>query len=565
MAGNANFEIHVMRDGRWSTESVSASEDEARKIARKFLADRKCEGARIIRNWMRGDGKMVEAEIFCETRTVKDEGDVRINPVEEAPRCEAPGDYYAAQSRSVMNRIFRSYLDKAFLTPTELIHNYRELKRIQDQDTLVPQAVDRVSSLQVRDTDQDARARREEIHTQIDRMSTRARRAEGIKLPKINGKFHALRAQAAALAEKEADADYLSLVALSNELVSTRNWVGKLERLCTLATDETEAESLRLLDGVIADVLGSTVINELLGWQPGLGQAIISMLDLAEGRLVAEKSEAPQVVAMLNPLFGRGALPESRLSLLDRAHRQLRSPNPLYRSDPTKELESLGKVIERLLGNDGLLLGAETAEALTTRYTRMVEEGGATGRRLAIGGVYRAMPDRASGLIYLAQLAETEYAAEHMDDMAQCAQSAFNARTLGDLTQRTLPTKERMLRATAAFRVVANSPLPEALRTRITNHIDAVLERYLIDEKVIERLDHHESPLRDRAIRLVQFCAANVLPEGKAMNRARGRIIDLLRQPNFDAHFIEGMTDPVQAQKSLRDFHQLLVKAGFGK
>lgn len=566
MAANANFEVHVMRDGRWSTEAVRGSEEDARKLARKFLGDRKCEGARVIRNWMRGDGTMVEAEVFSETRSVKDDEPVRINPIEDAPpQCEAPDDYYAAQSRGVMNRLLRNYLEKAFLTPTEMIHNYRELRRIQDKDQLVPSAVDRVANLQARETERDPRERREEIHKQLDRMSVRARRAEGLDLPKLNGRFNVMRAQVGALAQKEADGDFLAMVVLSNDLVNLRSWVAKLDRVCRLAIEEDDPASLKLLDGVIADLLGSNVVNELLGWQPGLGQAIMCMLDLADGRMVAEKSEALELVDLLNRLMASGSFPESRWCLLDRAHRQLRSPNPLYRSDPTKEQETLTKVAARLMGPDGLLWGSETAEALTTRFARTVEEGGAAGRRVAIAGIFRLMPDRASGVVYLAELAASSYGGEHMADMANIAESVFNARILGDLCERTLPPKERMRRATIAFRAVANSPLPAKLKTRLTNHIDSVLERYLIDEKIIERLDHQDSPLKDRAIRLVQFCAANVLPEGKAMDRARGRIIALLRQQNFDAHFVEGVTDPALAQKMLRDFHVLLVKAGFGK
>lgn len=91
------------------------------------------------------------------------------------------------------------------------------------------------------------------------------------------------------------------------------------------------------------------------------------------------------------------------------------------------------------------------------------------------------------------------------------------------------------------------------------------MEKYLIDEQIVEKLDHHDSSLRDRAVRLVQFCAAGVLPEGRAMSRARQRIVTLLRSPNFDAHFVDGITDPARAQKALRDFHQLLVRAGFGR
>ena len=108
------------------------------------------------------------------------------------------------------------------------------------------------------------------------------------------------------------------------------------------------------------------------------------------------------------------------------------------------------------------------------------------------------------------------------------------------------------------------SVYPDELKKRITDHIDGVLERYLNEHQIIEKLDHADSPLRDRAVRLVQFCAAGVLPEGKALSRARQRILTLLRQPNFDAHFVEGITDPARAQVALRDFHGLLVKAGFG-
>ena len=121
-----------------------------------------------------------------------------------------------------------------------------------------------------------------------------------------------------------------------------------------------------------------------------------------------------------------------------------------------------------------------------------------------------------------------------------------------------------MLHATNAHRAMMASPYPKEIRDKIADHIDAVLERYLIEDQIIEKLDHPGSHLRDRSVRLVQFCAAGVLPEGKALTRARKAILSHLRQANFDAHFIDGIEDPGLAQKALRDFHQLLVKAGFG-
>ena len=198
------------------------------------------------------------------------------------------------------------------------------------------------------------------------------------------------------------------------------------------------------------------------------------------------------------------------------------------------------------------------------RCTRMVEQGGAAGRKAAIEMLYRIMPDPATGLVYLCELASSSLAAEHMADILGTMELVFRCRGISDLCLRTLPPKDRMLRATNAHRVAMASVFSQEVKARLADFIDTILEHYLIDEQIVEKLDHQDSPLRDRAVRLVQFCAAGVLPEGKAMTRARHRILMLLRQPNFDAHFIDGFTDPLRAQKALRDFHQLLIKAGFG-
>jgi hypothetical protein len=566
-ADRANFEVQIFRDGRWATETVSNREEEARTLAKKFLADKKCAGARIIRNWMRGDGMMVESEIFSETRTIKEDESVRITPIDSVPptNCETQKDFLGNDARGVVNRVFRSYLDKAFLTPTELLHNHKELKRLQDKDTLVPSAVDRVAFLQTREGEQDAKSRREDIFKNIDQIAARARKAETMTLPKLGGRFSDLVAKLSEMGEGDSEnRDYLALVVLSRDLVDVRNWVGKLERLCALAIADTDPHAVTLLDGVIADVLGSNVVQEILGFQPSLCSAICRMFDLADGKMPTEKSEAGESAVSLNRLFAEKKLPASRACLMDRAHRQIRAAAPLCRNDPTKEAEEFKRLVLRVLCPAGLLAGSETAEALTARYGRMVEQGGAAGRRAAIAGTFRTLPDRATAIIYLSELMGTPLGEENAADIAELLGQALASHQLSELCDRALSAKERMQRATIAHRVASASAFPPPVKTRILDHIDGLLERYLIDEQIIEKLDHADSHLRDRASRLVQFCAAGVLPEGKALARARHHILALLRQPNFEAHFIDGIADPVKAQKTVRDFHQLLVRAGFG-
>lgn len=567
MASNrANFEVQVMKDGRWIQQTLIADQAEAVAAAKKLLKDKKCEGARVIRNWARADDTFVEKEIFSQTQIVRDDGPIHIVPIDDAPaKCEAPDEYYGPQSRAVANRLFRNYMEKAFVTPTEVMHNFKELKRLQDKDSLLPSAVDRVAVLQTKDGTGEAKSRREEIFKSLDEMSAKARRADGMKLPKLDGCFKDMYDRVASMAREPTEADFLSMVVLSRDLVDVRSWVGKLERLCTLAVAEGDSHALDLLDGVIADVLGSNVVQEILGFQPSLAAAICAMLDLAEGNFAITKSDAGESAEMLNKLFKQQKLPQSRVVLIDRAHRQLRSPNPLYRNDPSKEREAFTQVLNRMLGAEGPLFGADTAEALTTRYTRLIDEGGARGRTQAIGNCFTLMPDLAFGIMYLCDLAASPMGPEHASDIMGHFQRVLGCISIMRLCQRGLTPKDKMIRATNAHRAINRSPFPQAMKEKLGNHLDAILERYLIEEQIIEKLDHQDSTLRDRAIRLVQFCAAGVLPEGKAMTRARERILMLLRQPNFDAHFVDGIADPAKAQKALRDFHVLLVRAGFGK
>jgi hypothetical protein len=119
-----------------------------------------------------------------------------------------------------------------------------------------------------------------------------------------------------------------------------------------------------------------------------------------------------------------------------------------------------------------------------------------------------------------------------------------------------------MVTATGAFRATQSSALPHDIKTRVTQPIDGVLKRYLVDESIIDKLDSPDSHICDRAVRLVKFCGAGVLPEGKDLNMARKRVVQLLRLPYFDEHFVEGIGDAVAAERALRGFHKLLVKAG---
>ncbi len=561
MRGRSTFDIQIRHGDRWVTESRMEGEEEAKALALKHLKSAKCQGARVLRCWLRTDGTEDETEIFSKIQQVREESSSHIDFIESAGElCEDLQDYFKPGSRLVLGRLFRSYLDKAVLTPSELLHNGRELKRLRDKDALMPSAVDRIASLQARSAGVDVAARKGQLFKAVEDLIARARKTESVALPKQTmsvAELFAALPPGAAPWERE----YLACTALARDLQEVRSFSAKLERLCRLALDVADPGQIALMDSLIAELLETSAIQDVLGWQPGLGHAICSLLDLADGTMATTKSDAPEAAQLLNRLFAEQRLPACRLGLIDRAHRQIAAASPLYRSDEKQEYDTFKKVVQRMLTPAGLLGNAATAAALTTRCLHMIKD---SGRKGAVAAVFRAMPDRAYGILYLCGLADGEFADEAAGKLAEAYPPGIGGQHITNIVHRTLSPKDRMVRATAAYRAVAAAPFPGAVKQPLLDHIDRLLDEYLVEEKVIEKLDNPEGRLRDRALRLVQFCASGVLPEGKALSRARQRIRDLLRQPNFDAHFVEGIGDPAKARQALRDFHQLLVnKAGF--
>jgi len=565
-----SYDIQTMYDGRWSTEAMHHDEEHAIAVANKFLTNPRCEGARVLRTFVRIAGNVVDREVFSRTQSVKGEGPIYIDRVESAPsRCEKVEDYFAIKSRVTMYRVLRTYLEKVFVIPSEVLHNTREFRRLMDKDSLVPSAVDRIAALQTLDGN-DAKARKSEMFKVIDDISARNRKIDEMVLPKLTGSFAEM-VKALPRAANEWERNHLAVAALTRDLLTMRTFAGKLERVCTLMMGLDDTALASLLDGIIAELLQTSVVQDILGWQASLSSAMCAMLDLADGTFTPSKSELGDIALDLNTLFAHGRLPISRDVLVDRVHHQLSSAAALYKADPTQELDSFRKVLKRLLVparngvHAGLHSGPATAEALTLRCTFMVERGGQSGRADAIKMVYHAMPDHAYGLVYLSDLSRTIFAKDGMAAIVEVALAATRATTIIDLVLPTLSVKERLIRATSAHAALQESAFPPDIKKQITDFIDHMVDDYMVAERLVEKLDNPANKLFDRATRLVQFCASMVLPEGKSLTNARNHVLDLLRQPNFNERFVEGIADPAAAQRAVRDFHQLLVKAGFEK
>jgi len=563
---SASYEVQIYKSDHWVLDLRFDAEAEALAHARRLLSGGKVDGVRVVRDWRRPDGRHIETEIHAEFRPVS--RTVTIVPIDEAPPlCQTVQDCYGVQSRMVMNRVLRNYVERAVVTPTELLHNHAELARLLNTDNLMPTAVGRVAALQAEKAGTDGRTRRDALYALLHDITERARGASLRKdLPAIAATgfrpaFDALDAGA----EPE-ERDFLARVVLSRELVQMRNWLAKLDFLGELVREDGGLADapLALLDGVIADVLGApSVVQELLGIQGSLAEALCNLIDLSRGRMAAGDRTEDDRAVHLNELLAFHDLDETRLVILDLVRRQLKGTQPLYRFDPGLEKDAFLEVLRRTITPTGVTGGGPMAEALVLRSLRFLEGGGAKGRRQAIDDVVAGIPEARDKLRFLVTLADSDLGLQHARDIGTALDRLTrDPADFARFIDRCQPVKANLEALTALYELVTEAPLPEDTRGRLADNLDHMLVAYIINSRVVEQYDNPDDPLRRRANRLMQLCLPGTLRSRRALDMVRQRVVAHLRQPNFDQKYVEDLSDPDQQQRALREFHRLLEEAG---
>src|SRR5262249_11076259 len=144
-------ELQVFQNDHWITQGQSGNEQDARKQAKGLLSNPNYGGVRIVRDVVRSAGQETSNIIFTQMREGPLKELIRAQPIDEAPMCRAPADLHKTDARNAMHKVMRDYIQKMVITPTEVMHNHREMKRVLDFEALVPAAVSRVASLQAKE------------------------------------------------------------------------------------------------------------------------------------------------------------------------------------------------------------------------------------------------------------------------------------------------------------------------------------------------------------------------------------------------------------------------------
>ena len=571
MARQESFEVQVCQQGRWLMQDNFPREADARALAKSLLSNGACEGVKILKLRQR-DGVESESVIFSEIREAVVNDRIQVSAIEEAAWCSKVEECFLPPARATMARVLRQYFDKQVITPVEMLHNHRELKRVADFESLMPSAVGRVATIQAKDnpTGGDAKARTNAMFEWANKITEMARSvAETPNLPKLETESLD---SCLAKVERALPPDrtiHTGMVILSQVTITTRNWLGKIEQLLGMLDNAKHPIAARIIDPIIADCLTSTdAIRDLLGRQSNLSNALISLVDLARGQMKVDATGDQAFIVSLNRHFGTtGLLPESREAVIESIRRQLRSRAPMSHGERSQQREAYRKVVLHVMGTQGAILGgAAMADAIILGNSRFVEEGGETGRKLALSSAPAIMEAPADRARLILAILQGTLAREQGETLIQQVMAIIRrSQKFPDLVKPEQTPPER-LRSVALLQdsLMTTNLIPEPQRTSYIEKLDDLLTDFLNDTGFIAKLDDPSASVRLRAMRLVQFAASGVLTSGKAKTMLRDRLNAHVKQPDFSRKFVTDLADQNQHGPALADFNTLLSRANLG-
>jgi hypothetical protein len=365
------YEVMSFYDKRWVIDCIMDDEELAIERARQLLLEEKTEQVKVTRQRAMNTGFTTEKAVFEQARPPKGKKEISLSAsIRAAPPCDSIEDFFALEARVLMGRVFREFLDKLVITPSELLHNYSYIKKLDATGNLISGAVFQIGQAQANAGLGAVKDRANALHRLVDeaKMLARDTLAERKRLPILDERQFGLLCRRAEARFAPAERGYMIMTSLTNYLSGSQSWGQKLDQLAKLFSEDVDADGVDRLDGVIADVLGSSVmVQELLGSHGSLGTALALLADLALGRL-EDAPKGSEALKLLVGLMQAHGLTACRRVLFDRLKRELKGTKALCRDDLNAERKTLADLEAKLKDEKGELLGGkEVADAFTAR------------------------------------------------------------------------------------------------------------------------------------------------------------------------------------------------------
>ena len=369
------YEVWQQREGRWVIDCHVGTEVDALARAEELYADETNAAVRVVRAHFNAAGKSFEAPIMERVREArKGQPPLRLAAApDEESWCESLNDFYGPSSRRAMARLLRNFLDRFQIIPTELLYNQRWIKQLDNQESLMPSAIQRMAAIQAEQRKVDRRERTDAIDKLVNEASSRVRDAMASRAaPRLTDEgLVPLWATVTERVKDPGEVGFWLRHAISRGFEDMNAFASKFERTMSWAKEDLPPALLPLIDELCAGVMGAvSMIKDTLGNQPHLGAALIALADLAAGRQEPNLPGAPAGFNAFAALMSKQAMPETRSVLYDRLQRELATDKPLSRESPDVQRRQFETLIDRLLDDSGIFAGGPAMVAAIARRSR---------------------------------------------------------------------------------------------------------------------------------------------------------------------------------------------------
>ncbi len=378
------YEVLAMgEEGCWVIDQVFDEEETALARADEMLGEKSVRQVQVVRERSSKRGPRLTAVVYERSQTGRP-GKPPVTlaaPAAGEAWCATLPDLFADDSRRMIGRLLRNFLDRHQATPIELLCDYRLYRKLDAEGSLASAAIQRMATLQAERRGLDVGGRTRELEKLV-AEAVKLARAHGAerRRPRLraedgaHGGLPALRQAARRFASDPFKQLYAVQAAVAEALRQIPNVTGKLERVLELLPETpagAELADLALVDGLLADCLGcAQTTQDLLGRQPDLGAALTHLARLVTCRSDGPPPDAPAFFSTVETLIGTHGLPASRAVLLDRLLRELGGDRPLSREDATVQRKLLKAIAALLMTPDGTLLGGGAAADAFGRRAR---------------------------------------------------------------------------------------------------------------------------------------------------------------------------------------------------
>jgi len=448
--------------------------------------------------------------------------------------CTKTEDFFSAASRDLIGRFLSAFLESWILTPTELVHSARSLRRLNDSGRPLMNALDKIATLQVRNSKENAGKRLADLSGLVDvamKMvwdDERERPIHPITLETYTAFVDGVWATGF-------DRDYLINLTLAEFLSQFKVWADKLAVLVRLHDLSRSHDGNPYVVAIIAECLKSDgALDQMFGLFEIPEERCIDLTALWKGEWKPHATSHP-VLETINGMVASGGHPNLRPAIETALLLVLSGKEPLRSAEPEVEVQAVFDTFKRLwIGGTNLIGGAKAMTALERRQARILSSEGVTD----ILRERTVLVDRYTALMHLSTITIGQ---GNRATLKTFMAHYFNHR---DFVARVIagdePPIPKLQSLTMIHRTIKSSWLSDRDKGSFMAPVEAAQGQLMANAKLFESLDKRGGTASQKVLSLLDLCRKGTFIEGPNLAAARKVIEGYLADPGFLPDYLGG-------------------------